>query len=521
MKTPWKNDASDAEEDDALEDDASAMDEGDADADVSDAEEDDESDDVGDADEDDAMDEDASVAASDAHRWRVTRTTRWTKTRVSTMRSTLTTTSSLTTTRMSPTMLSDTASPVSTLLKICPRARSQPDPLHRRAAAQGPAVVRAGARAAGRSRRAAARDGGVCGGDLPPRRRPATPGSTPSTSAAAWPDRRAVVPAGPLGPGEGAGTAGDIVIWPSTPYDARRGPGSGFGQVREGQVSSARSSGAWVIETARTRCWRSPSRTPPSKATNRRATRAWWRWIRIRSPARSRTISASPSSCPRGCCWSATAIAPVGLMLQKLPGDSGDEDGWTRVNALFDTLTDRELQEWPVASLLHRLFHQDEPGSWASGRLLSAARARASASRPCCSRWARTRRWPPRPKAWPRSVASSVGSSTISMPTRSPDCSSPTASNWRRQNACSRGRHGRQWGLLKKHKSDRFIDACRGTCDPASESIARHDRPPPAIAACPVARLGRGDGRGCAVGTAPCDQTVLPVWNDTSGKFEA
>jgi molecular chaperone Hsp33 len=49
-----------------------------------------------------------------------------------------------------------------------------------------------------------------------------------------------------------------------------------------------------------------------------------------------------------------------GLMLQKLPGDSGDEDGWTRVNALFDTLTIRELRDWPVASLLHRLFHQDD-----------------------------------------------------------------------------------------------------------------------------------------------------------------
>jgi molecular chaperone Hsp33 len=49
-----------------------------------------------------------------------------------------------------------------------------------------------------------------------------------------------------------------------------------------------------------------------------------------------------------------------GLMLQKLPGDSGDEDGWTRVNALFETLTVRELQDWPVATLLHRLFHQDD-----------------------------------------------------------------------------------------------------------------------------------------------------------------
>jgi molecular chaperone Hsp33 len=49
-----------------------------------------------------------------------------------------------------------------------------------------------------------------------------------------------------------------------------------------------------------------------------------------------------------------------GLMLQKLPGDNGDEDGWIRVNALFDTLAIGELQDWPVASLLHRLFHQEQ-----------------------------------------------------------------------------------------------------------------------------------------------------------------
>ena len=49
----------------------------------------------------------------------------------------------------------------------------------------------------------------------------------------------------------------------------------------------------------------------------------------------------------------------VGLMLQKLPGDEGDEDGWTRATALFDTLQVQELLDWPVASLLHRLFHQE------------------------------------------------------------------------------------------------------------------------------------------------------------------
>ncbi|HVR81116.1 MAG TPA: Hsp33 family molecular chaperone HslO [Luteimonas sp.] len=50
----------------------------------------------------------------------------------------------------------------------------------------------------------------------------------------------------------------------------------------------------------------------------------------------------------------------VGLMLQKLPGDSGDEDGWNRASALFDTLSMQELLDWPVADLLHRLFHQED-----------------------------------------------------------------------------------------------------------------------------------------------------------------
>lgn len=48
-----------------------------------------------------------------------------------------------------------------------------------------------------------------------------------------------------------------------------------------------------------------------------------------------------------------------GLMLQKLPGDAGDDDGWNRVNVLFDTLAATELLDWPAATLLRRLFHED------------------------------------------------------------------------------------------------------------------------------------------------------------------
>ena len=49
----------------------------------------------------------------------------------------------------------------------------------------------------------------------------------------------------------------------------------------------------------------------------------------------------------------------AGLMLQKLPGDTGDQDGWERASALFDTLGGDELLGTPAERLLHRLFHED------------------------------------------------------------------------------------------------------------------------------------------------------------------
>jgi molecular chaperone Hsp33 len=53
--------------------------------------------------------------------------------------------------------------------------------------------------------------------------------------------------------------------------------------------------------------------------------------------------------------------AAAGLMLQKLPGDEGDSDGWNRAGALFETLQSDELLGLPVGELLHRLFHEEEP----------------------------------------------------------------------------------------------------------------------------------------------------------------
>ncbi len=51
----------------------------------------------------------------------------------------------------------------------------------------------------------------------------------------------------------------------------------------------------------------------------------------------------------------------VGLLLQKLPGDEGDEDGWARASALFDTLGKAELLATPAEQMLHRLFHEEKP----------------------------------------------------------------------------------------------------------------------------------------------------------------
>ena len=46
-------------------------------------------------------------------------------------------------------------------------------------------------------------------------------------------------------------------------------------------------------------------------------------------------------------------------MLQKLPAGHGDPDGWTRANALFDTLGSDELLATPDDALLLRLFSQE------------------------------------------------------------------------------------------------------------------------------------------------------------------
>lgn len=48
-----------------------------------------------------------------------------------------------------------------------------------------------------------------------------------------------------------------------------------------------------------------------------------------------------------------------GLLLQQLPGESCDSDGWPRSQALFDTLAGGELLATEPGLLLHRMFHEE------------------------------------------------------------------------------------------------------------------------------------------------------------------
>ncbi len=76
------------------------------------------------------------------------------------------------------------------------------------------------------------------------------------------------------------------------------------------------------------------------------------------------------------------ADSASGLMLQKLPGDGGDDDGWRRAGALFDTLSTAELSAWSPEQLLQRLFHEDAPEILVSGPLrfgCSCSRERVAA----------------------------------------------------------------------------------------------------------------------------------------------
>ena len=49
----------------------------------------------------------------------------------------------------------------------------------------------------------------------------------------------------------------------------------------------------------------------------------------------------------------------VGMMLQRLPGETDDEDDWNRAVVLADTVQKHELLNQPTTDLLRRLFHEE------------------------------------------------------------------------------------------------------------------------------------------------------------------
>lgn len=60
----------------------------------------------------------------------------------------------------------------------------------------------------------------------------------------------------------------------------------------------------------------------------------------------------------------ATGARCAGIMVQHLPGEGGlaaapDPDGWNRVGHLLGTLSERELLDLPIETLLLRLFHEE------------------------------------------------------------------------------------------------------------------------------------------------------------------
>ncbi|HHC74903.1 MAG TPA: Hsp33 family molecular chaperone HslO, partial [Thiothrix sp.] len=57
---------------------------------------------------------------------------------------------------------------------------------------------------------------------------------------------------------------------------------------------------------------------------------------------------------------SANATSAAGLLLQRLPNEADDEDGWQRVQQLANTVQGAELLELSNETLLHRLFHEEQ-----------------------------------------------------------------------------------------------------------------------------------------------------------------
>lgn len=61
-----------------------------------------------------------------------------------------------------------------------------------------------------------------------------------------------------------------------------------------------------------------------------------------------------------GAWLAADQSAAVGLFLQSLPGETGNDEGWRRVCRLADTVKTEEMLRLLPLEVLRRLFHEDD-----------------------------------------------------------------------------------------------------------------------------------------------------------------
>lgn len=86
--------------------------------------------------------------------------------------------------------------------------------------------------------------------------------------------------------------------------------------------------------------------------------------VDVRAPSLSKALEgyfAQSEQLPTRMLLACAGERAAGLMVQQLPGGLLDADGWTRAQALFDTLGREELLATPADLMLHRLFHEEEP----------------------------------------------------------------------------------------------------------------------------------------------------------------
>lgn len=56
----------------------------------------------------------------------------------------------------------------------------------------------------------------------------------------------------------------------------------------------------------------------------------------------------------------ADAERAAGMLIQRLPGESVDEDAWNRAELLAETITEDELLQLNAPDIIHRLFHEED-----------------------------------------------------------------------------------------------------------------------------------------------------------------